>query len=327
MASPQINAAPTASTRSILTSLGIVILAQLPMLLVYFGELWKRPHYRFFPVAILAVLLLAYRAWPREKFRVLKSSRASLVMLFSGCASAILGYVLMVPWFSMLSLCLIVTSGLLLIYDEDSRRSLGIQALPLFFILLVPLNGDYQFLSFLHRPSSDFASRILEVRGVGHLLTGATIEMAGKSFEIENASRGVQSCFVLLFCSQPHRGLEPPQPVSLVLPALDCVPHCDRRECPANRLHPIRRPVSQRQPGNWNFSRARWLHAVGSGSVYPLERRPLSSIPVWSCRRFSRPIRPFFRNHYIYLEPSHRGCPRSLGQPQPSQPSPTHFQV
>ena len=201
MASPQTNAAPTASTRSILTSLGIVILAQLPMLLVYFGELWKRPHYRFFPVAILAVLLLVYRAWPREKFRVLKSSRASLVMLFSGCASAILGYVLMVPWFSMLSLCLIVTSGLLLVYDEDSRRSLGIQALPLFFILLVPLNGDYQFLSFLHRPSSDFASRILEVRGVGHLLTGTTIEMAGKSFEIENASRGVQSCFVLLFAA------------------------------------------------------------------------------------------------------------------------------
>ena len=233
----------TFSARQLLLCLMVSMLSLSPMLAVYLVELWKRPHYQFFPLAFLAVGWFVIRSWPRTDHLAVRPSGSSTLLLLLGCASAVTAYLFVAPWFCMLGVCLIVSGFLTMIFDTNSNRSLGFAALPLFSILLIPLNGDYEFLSFLHRPSSDYASRLLEVRGIGHLLTGTTIEMTDASYNIENASRGIQSCFVLIFFATCIASFNKRKPFSIIFFGCQRVSRCFNYERGSHTSHSVGRSL------------------------------------------------------------------------------------
>ncbi len=182
---------------------GLALLAQLPMLVLYFRRLWNVPHYQPFAIAILATIGITLYRWPFDQKQPFHRSIASDVLLALGLGSAFLGMLFVEPWFAALSAMLIVTSLFLRTMDRESKLTLWPCALPLFVYLKMPLNLDVQLITTLQRFSATFTSRLLDLFGLGHHMDGTVIRVpAGvdgiKEYGIEEACSGVQSFFTLL---------------------------------------------------------------------------------------------------------------------------------
>ena len=179
---------------------GIAILAQLPMVVLYARELWSRPHYQFAPFAVLATCLIAYNRWPRDKQLKYYRSSWSVCLFVMGIVCCLAGYVFLSPWFSALSVMLLVSSLLARTVDSETGRGMSIASLPLYVALIIPNGGDYTLINWLQRLSASVTSATLDIFGMNHLLSGTLIEIPGsRLYNIENACSGVQSFFTLLF--------------------------------------------------------------------------------------------------------------------------------
>ncbi len=186
-------------TWRVLLPYGLAILAQLPMLLLYFRELWGRPHYQPFSIAILATIGLAFYRWPANQEEPFYRSLASDILLVLGVGAAFLGLVYVEPWFSALSLMLIVTSLLARTMDKESGGTLWSCALPLYVYLVLPFGLDFRLITRLQQYSAMYTSRMLDLAGLGHHLNGTVIKVPGQQeYGIEQACSGVQSFFTLL---------------------------------------------------------------------------------------------------------------------------------
>jgi exosortase len=178
----------------------IAIVAQLPMLSLYFRNLWTRPHYRFFPFAILAVVVIAWSRWPSEERMPYFRSWWSNLLMLMGLGAGLFGLLFMEPAFAALSVFLLVASMLAMVVDPETGKGMWTVSLPLFVAMLLPFGWDTALITKLQRVSAVFTSRILDLIGYGHYMPGTTIEIPGKgSYGIEEACSGVQSFFTLLF--------------------------------------------------------------------------------------------------------------------------------
>lgn len=178
---------------------GLAIVAQLPMLLLYFRELWGRPHYQPFAIAILATVGLALYRWPFDQKQPFQRSLISDILLVLGLGSAFLGLLFVEPWFSALSLMLIVTSLFARTMDKESPGTLWPCALPLYVYLILPNGMDFRLITKLQQYSAIYTSRLLDLAGLGHHMNGTVIKVPGQQeYGIEQACSGVQSFFTLL---------------------------------------------------------------------------------------------------------------------------------
>jgi exosortase len=186
-------------TWKVLVPYGLAILAQLPMLLLYFRDLWARPHYQPFSIAILATIGLAFYRWPFDQERPFYRSLASNILLALGLGAAFLGLIFVEPWFSALSLMLIVTSLFARTMDKESGGTLWPCALPLYVYLVLPNGMDFRLITKLQQYSAIYTSRLLDLAGLGHHMNGTVIKVPGQQeYGIEQACSGVQSFFTLL---------------------------------------------------------------------------------------------------------------------------------
>lgn len=186
-------------TWKILLPYGLAILAQFPMLFLYFRDLWGRPHYQPFAIAILATIGIALYRWPFEEKQPFQRSLASDVLMLLGMGSAFLGLLFVEPWFSALSLMLIVTSLLARTMDKESGATLWPCALPLYVYLVLPNGMDVRLITKLQQYSAVYTSRLLDLAGLGHHMNGTVIKVPGQQeYGIEQACSGVQSFFTLL---------------------------------------------------------------------------------------------------------------------------------
>lgn len=177
----------------------VAVLAQLPILFLYFRGLWARPHYQFFPFAIAACIYLAYLRWPKNQPQVIRRSFASDLLFGIGFLLAVTGLLFLEPWFNAASVILIVTSLLTRIYDQSIDRTLWPVALPLFICLSAPFNLDSAIITGLQSISAVFSSQLLDLIGTGHFMDGINIILPnGKEFQIEEGCSGVVSFFTLL---------------------------------------------------------------------------------------------------------------------------------
>ena len=78
----------------------IGIAAQLPLLFLYFSNLWSRVHYQWFPFAFLATGALIWMRWPAEEQTKFVNSWWSNCLLVVGVGSGILGAMFVEPWFA-----------------------------------------------------------------------------------------------------------------------------------------------------------------------------------------------------------------------------------
>ena len=178
---------------------GLAIVAQLPMLILYFKELWARPHYQFFPFAIIATVSLAVMRWPTNSEIPFQRSRTSDFLMILGLFFALLGGIFVEPPMSAVSLVLIVTSLFARTYDAETGKTLWTCAVPLFVCLILPNNYDNIIITRLQAYSAGFTSQLMDLIGLGHHLSGTVIIVPGmKQYGVEEACSGVVSFFTLL---------------------------------------------------------------------------------------------------------------------------------
>ena len=126
----------------------IAIASQLPMLLLYFRDLWGFPHYQFFPFAVLATAIFAFWRWPRDLENPFQRSWVSNILLMGGLFCGLVCILFHAQWFAALSVMLLVASLLTRTIDGESLGSLGLASLPFFTCLLLPLGLDTNLIGF-----------------------------------------------------------------------------------------------------------------------------------------------------------------------------------
>ena len=126
----------------------IAIGAQIPLLMSYFSQLWARPHYQFFPLALLMVGYFAWQRWPKQLPQPYFASRFSSVLFWAGVVCGIAGALFSAAWFTAASFVLLMTSLFARTRDgEFFGKSLLVLSLPLFVILMPPNNLDRRLIT------------------------------------------------------------------------------------------------------------------------------------------------------------------------------------
>ena len=190
---------PNQTLIRVLLPYGLAVLAQLPMLLLYFKSLWERPHYQSFPFAIIASIAIVVIRWPHNSDQPFHRSRTSDFLLIGGLISAFVGVLFMEPWFAAFSVLLVTTSLLARTFDPETKNSLWACSLPLFACLALPMNYDRIIITRLQAYSAGFTSQLLDLIGLGHHMDGTVINVPGmQQYGIEEACSGVVSFFTLL---------------------------------------------------------------------------------------------------------------------------------
>ena len=179
----------------------IAIAAQLPLLILYFKELWNyKPHYQFAPFAVVVVIWLARIRWPRESREPFHRSLLSDLLLVMGIIVGLTNCLFIEPWFTAISCYLLAASLLARTFDPQTGKSLFAVSLPLLVCIQPPGRGDMWVITKLQRVSAHFTSQLLDVVGYGHHMPGTVIRAPGTDgFGIAEACSGVQSFFTLLF--------------------------------------------------------------------------------------------------------------------------------
>jgi exosortase len=180
----------------------IAIGAQLPLLIYYFSRLWGRPHYQFFPFALIMVAVFAAIRWPRHLEQPFFSSKLSNFLFWLGIVLGIAATLFSESWFAAASMVSLMTSLFARTKDgEVSGHSLIVLGLPLLIVLMPPNNLDFQIITTLQQVSARISSWFLDLLNFKHYSPGTTLNFPEHQYEVERACSGVQSFFTLMFCT------------------------------------------------------------------------------------------------------------------------------
>ena len=170
-----------------------------PLLTLLFVNLWGRPHYQFFPLALIAA---AFLAWIRLKDvpRPFEPGRPRLTALLLTGSFSLLA-VATLYWSSWLgSLAALV--GLMGLLWWRGGQPLLKSLLPALLLLLViippPLDADTKLIGYLRVLAVGWSSRLLDVLGVTHALSGNIIELPGQKLLVDEACSGINSVLITL---------------------------------------------------------------------------------------------------------------------------------
>ncbi len=178
------------------------LLLNLPLLAIYFRELMQQPHYQFAPFVLAFAAMYIYVR--RSEFsRIRFSARGVWANAFLLLA---LPFVLFAnlrfdPEFAGIGCFFIAASLLARTRDRETGESMLPLAFALALIVRLPFGLDNRMITGLQRLTSQIASRVLDLFGVNHLLSGNVIRMENRPFMVEEACGGIQSFFLLLFCA------------------------------------------------------------------------------------------------------------------------------
>ena len=176
-------------------------LAYLPMLALHARELWRNPHYQFFPTVLLGAGALAVPACRRLGPLELGDRRWSALLL--GLALGLLGLACAVfsPWLGAVAGLAML---LALAYELGGRRLLG-AVLPAWFFLWLaippPFQLDLDLIDGLQVLMADGGDRLLDLLGVFHVMEGNVVAVPGRQLMVEQACSGIHSLYAVLTCA------------------------------------------------------------------------------------------------------------------------------
>src|ERR1051326_3534328 len=188
-------------SRAGLWNAGLFALGYTPLLIVFFINLWARPHYQFFPLALGGALLLAW-ARSSDVQRPLESGRrrvwGTLLMLsfFLLAAAAVLWS----PWLGSLA-AIIGLAGLIWAAGGRQFFKAMLPALVLAVAIIPPpLSLDTRFGEELRLRAVNWSSQMLDLLGVTHSRSGNIIELPNQQLLVEEACSGINSVLVTMAC-------------------------------------------------------------------------------------------------------------------------------
>ncbi len=190
----------------------VALLLHVPLLTVYFKELWSQPHYQFFPIVFLFVGYVIWSRLPEMKplqFRA--DSITGNFFLIAAIPFVLFSNLTFDVDIASIGCFLIAASLLARTKSVDGSLSLLPLVFPLAIAVRLPFGYDILMISRLQQWTSVISSRLLDVLGIIHMRNGNTIGLPTKQFFVEEACSGVQSLFTLLFFSLAwvvwnHRG-------------------------------------------------------------------------------------------------------------------------
>ncbi|MBI3864322.1 MAG: exosortase U [Planctomycetia bacterium] len=228
-------------------------LAAAPLGLFYFWQLWDRPHYRFFPLYLAALAVLAWQRLSDDllvnqdqplpdpaagdfspveplpaTYRGLPPARRAAhmtarLLLWGELATLLLAVVLFSPWMGYVALLLGCGCLAVRLTGSATGGRLGPIWAAAWFLVSPPFDLDVQLIQSLQGGTTLISSRLLDLFGHRHLVEGNVMEFTGRQFFIEEACGGVRSLFslvaiALLFCV--WKGRSWPQTILLVTAAV-----------------------------------------------------------------------------------------------------------
>lgn len=188
--------------RMVLLPYLIALAALSPLLVYYFSLLWGRPHYQFFPFALIMVAVFGYLRWPRHLEEPFFSRKLSTFLFWTGIVFGIAATVFSEAWFAAAAAVMLMTSLFARTRDGEVAGSTLISlGLPLLVILMPPNNLDFRVITTLQQASAQVSSLYLDILNFKHHAPGTTLNFPDQNYEVERACSGVQSFFTLLFCT------------------------------------------------------------------------------------------------------------------------------
>lgn len=180
----------------------IALAALSPLLVYYFSLLWGRPHYQFFPFALILVAVFGYLRWPKHLEEPFFSRKLSTFLFWTGILFGIAATVFSEAWFAAAAAVMLLTSLFARTRDGEVAGSTLISlGLPLLVILMPPNNLDFRVITTLQQTSAQVSSLYLDMLNFKHHSPGTTLNFPDQNYEVERACSGVQSFFTLLFCT------------------------------------------------------------------------------------------------------------------------------
>lgn len=172
-----------------------------PLLVQHALQMWDRPHYQFVPlIPVAAAVLLISRMrglgplQPGSRWLSLSLVGLAWLLLFAG-------EILNSPWFAAVALLVLAAAAL---YAVGDVKLFG-AALPAWLLLWLavppPLQLDNQLVLALQTLTARWASAILDLFGIYHVMAGHVVETGGQRLLVEQACSGINSLFAILACT------------------------------------------------------------------------------------------------------------------------------
>jgi exosortase len=173
-----------------------------PLLWTFFVLSWRRPAYQFFPLALVAAGLLAWRAVKHTGTAVAAGSLGitRLLALATGVV-CLLGNIVWSPWLGFIAFLLGMAAALWGLGGKPLLKAFAPAGLMLLTILPPPLSWDQTLILWLRSVAVDTGSALLDWLQVTHVQDGNTILLPGKTLLVDEACSGINS-FILCnaFC-------------------------------------------------------------------------------------------------------------------------------
>jgi exosortase len=180
----------------------VVVLAFAPLLQTHAQHLWERPHYQFFPLALLGSLALAWSYWKAFAAPLMPSGGvptvAGLAVAWGLLAVAEIFLSPALAAIAFLVLCAMLIHG---VGGIPLCRTLLPAWAFLWITVRPPFGLDNLLVTALQGLASGCSSAILDTLGVLHLPDGNVVEISGRRLFVEEACAGVNSLFSVLACA------------------------------------------------------------------------------------------------------------------------------
>ena len=192
---------PTIAERTGLTrrNAALLVFGFTPLLLEFFANLWSRPHYQFFPMALAGAGFLAWSRL-REVPRPLESGHPAWSAALMGLSFCIMAVAteLWSPWLASVAAVLGLAGVVWWIGGGKLLRA-TVPALVLVLTIIHPPRGrDAELILELRGLAVRWSSGLLDMLGVIHVLSGNVIELPRQKLLVEEACSGINSVLFTL---------------------------------------------------------------------------------------------------------------------------------
>jgi exosortase len=171
----------------------LIALGCVPLLLQFFANLWQKPHYRFFPLAVAGAIFLLQREWRKEKAHTRGEWKTTAALLVVAVLTIGAGTALYSPWLGASGSLVLLTACA---FDRGGwklLRRLLKPALPLLLIIPPPFNADESLTLKLKWLAVTAGSRVLDAFSIPHALNGNVLDIPHQRLFVEDACTGINS--------------------------------------------------------------------------------------------------------------------------------------
>jgi exosortase len=178
----------------------VAAIALMPMLFAHFGHLARMDHRAHYGLVVGAFFALFVQRWYRSERNIrLDMEVPDIVLLVASVAIFAIASRVGSPWVGTLS-CILLAGFFVRRFDSvDHVGYLGPWSC-LLLLLPFPVGLDQKLISFLQEFATRSSSRLLDLMGLNHLVSGNILELPGSQLFVDEACSGIQSLFAMITC-------------------------------------------------------------------------------------------------------------------------------